>query len=567
MKIIFKKALPIFAVSLVLFFQACDSILEQNLLTKAKPDECYNGMGESYTPIKEGKCAEGEKAKVNESYLWGLVQTSKYFWIGTVANIHCTIGGTGFKIPGLKDAKEFAPWVCEQKKSLYPDYLSNLTNNSNFLNLGEKGLGDFRVPSIYTYDKSTKQTKEITPKDPNIFKTIGLRSAGVHNGVIFMAGPAMGEGKYSVAMYAFKDDANATYLGSHIFTEYNNIRKWLVVNDVLYTTVGVNNPVIEGKEGSYNGRIIRWEGDATNPFKFKEVGYIASNGADLALHNNHMYISTWPSKDLTVKSVAGIYMSPDMPKEGLDTFTEWKEVWNVSMYEPDPVLARTYGGGALASFDGYLYWGTLHVPDVDWRIASKVYKIDINDTTALRDTMLKTHRGLTIFRAKDFDATSKVELLYGEEKLNRYIPKQKKFVEVPNNMQEKPLWGHTGFDNWFNQYAWSMKVYKNQLYIGTMDWSYLEKFLNPQYFSYLESIGKEYEFGGDLWRIPAGTTTGAVAEDLTGQGNNANCGIRTMLSDSQKLYLGTANPMNLMMNKENNKHLGGWELIEMKSKK
>jgi len=39
------------------------------------------------------------------------------------------------------------------------------------------------------------------------------------------------------------------------------------------------------------------------------------------------------------------------------------------------------------------------------------------------------------------------------------------------------------------------------------------------------------------------------------------------LSDSQKLYLGTANPMNLMMNKENDKHLGGWELIEMKSKK
>jgi len=34
---------------------AADSILEAELLAKAKPDECYNGIGNEYKPLVEGE--------------------------------------------------------------------------------------------------------------------------------------------------------------------------------------------------------------------------------------------------------------------------------------------------------------------------------------------------------------------------------------------------------------------------------------------------------------------------------------------------------------------------------
>ena len=45
----------------------------------------------------------------------------------------------------------------------------------------------------------------------------------------------------------------------------------------------------------------------------------------------------------------------------------------------------------------------------------------------------------------------------------------------------------------------------------------------------------------------------AVAVSRTGVGNAANYGIRTMVAEPDRLYLGTANPMNLLPE-------GGWEL-------
>ena len=189
----------------------------------------------------------------------------------------------------------------------------------------------------------------------------------------------------------------------------------------------------------------------------------------------------------------------------------------------------------------------------------------MNDEATRLETMIKAHRPITIFRAKDLDTDhQKIELLYGDEKLNRYDVKNKQWVEVPNNMHQKPLWGPAGLGNWFNQYTWVMQVFKGDLYIGTMDWSLLEKTMNPEYYAYLESIGKKSNgLGADLWRIPAGTTTGAVAVDLTGQGNIGNCGIRTIASDNNNLYLGSANVLNLSTDPSDNMPNGGWELIKM----
>jgi hypothetical protein len=54
----------------------------------------------------------------------------------------------------------------------------------------------------------------------------------------------------------------------------------------------------------------------------------------------------------------------------------------------------------------------------------------------------------------------------------------------------------------------------------------------------------------------------AIAESEDGLGNYSNYGIRTMLP-ADALYLGTANPMNLMTDLEDDKPEGGWELIKL----
>jgi hypothetical protein len=63
--------------------------------------------------------------------------------------------------------------------------------------------------------------------------------------------------------------------------------------------------------------------------------------------------------------------------------------------------------------------------------------------------------------------------------------------------------------------------------------------------------------GADLWSY-TGDEQPAYPLTLTGAGNVANYGIRTMITVGEDLYLGSANPMNLLMGKPK----GGWELIK-----
>lgn len=552
---------------------ASAAVLKPALLAKAAPDECFNGVGAKYLPLNPNSqtyeqdvqnCMNaGYQPKVNQAYVWGLANTDAYVWFGTAPNTLCLVNGTyhGQTEPTLNES-----WVCELSESQYPIYMKNLTGQNSYLALGVMGLGDWRVPKIYRYNKATGENEDITPtlqQDPSgrIMSTLGIRSAGTHNGVVFFAGPGFGGGGLSVNMFAFKDDANHTYLGSHSFADYSNIRKWIVVGDDLYTAVGDQDDA---------GRVLKWVGDENDPFEFVEVGRLPGSGAELAYHEGRLFVTTWPGSELPGgSSTAGVYMSP-LVGEGLsESNATWQEIWNAAEYEPDPVVAATYGGGAIASFDGQLYWGTMHVPMVATMAAVRVYDINTSDDEAMQDAMLGTHRAISIFRASNIteDGNASIELLYGETMLPRYIPGQG-FVDVPNNMGTAPLWGESGFGNTFNNYTWTMEVFKERLYIGTMDWSYLmtemlDGFELPEGMAFLLSY--EVNNGADLWRIDSGNTK-AVAEDITGVGNYGSYGIRTMASDADHFYLGMANPMNLMTDLTDDKPEGGWELIQMDEK-
>lgn len=554
---------------------ASAAVLKPALLAKAAPDECFNGVGAVYLPLEHNATYEQQvqdcmdanyKPKVNQAYVWGLANTEAYVWFGTAPNTLCLVNGTYHQQsdPTLNDS-----WVCELSESQYPAYMANVTGQTSYLALGTMGLGDWRVPKIYRYNKATGVNEDITPTlkeddSGRILSTLGIRSAGTHNGVVFFAGPGFGAEGLSVNMFAFKDDANHTYLGSHSFAEYSNIRKWIVVGDDLYTAVGDQDDT---------GRVLKWEGDATNPFHFVEVGKLPGSGAELAYHEGRLFVTTWPGSELPGgSSVAGVYMSPIVGEGLSESNATWQEIWKASDYEPDPVVAATYGGGAIASFDGQLYWGTMHVPMVATMAAVSVYDINTSDEEAMTDTMLGTHRAISIFRASDIaaDGNATVELLYGEEMLPQYNRLTKSFEDVPNNMGTAPLWGESGFGNTFNNYTWTMEVFKDRLYIGTMDWSYLMTEMVgdmnislPPELSFLLSY--EVNNGADLWRID-GSTKKAVAENTTGIGNYGSYGIRTMVSDADHFYLGMANPMNLMTDITDNKPEGGWELIQMDEK-
>jgi hypothetical protein len=289
-------------------------------------------------------------------------------------------------------------------------------------------------------------------------------------------------------------------------------------------------------------------------------------------------------------------MSPEIPEGGLTAQHAeegiWKKVWSVNNYEPDPVTGYTYGGGALASFDGYLYWGTMHVPMLSALAHSRFYKYEADQQDVLM-ALIGTYRSISIFRGRNFDpsAEPEIQLVYGMPRLPVFIPDGMGGGEwiIRNNEMggAMPLYGPSGFGNPFNNYTWTMDVFHDQLFVGTMDWSYLmfgqseagfpedlpfdcDQFQFPGmtceqmeevYDQFVEAFDPTRLFGADLFRF-TGSDSPAIPESLAGVGNYTSYGIRTMVS-AETLYLGMANPMNLLTDPTDDIPEGGWELIRL----
>ncbi len=530
------------------------------LLAKAPPDACYDGIGNPYPPGPP--CATGQ-LKVNQAYVWGLAKPGADLWFGTAANVHCLVlgGYLDLTLPLETDS-----WVCE--------FGASQLSQNNPPGLPAQ-IGDWRPPDLYVYNT---QTETLTEKTGDVTglgavalgQTLGIRSAGTISNVVILAGPAITP-TGSLNMFAF-DTTSGDYLGFAQFSEYNNIRKWLAVEGVLYTAVG---------NTAGGGSVLRWRGDAGDPFQFEVVGVLDGAGAELALHDGRLFVSTWPSG--FGSAMAGIYMSPPIPAGGLTTTDAgaWTKVWEADDYEPDPVTAATYGAGALASYGGYLYWGTMHVPFLS-TVAHLQYYQTFTYTYPFNDpvvdiprAVLGTYRPITVFRGQNFDTTPEIELLYGLPILP--VASYDPFIDYvrwdlyPNNMFATPSMGLSGFGNFFNNYTWTMDTYEDQLFVGTMDWSYLgsellELVLEPIISDTIDisiELPPPIGVGADLFRFPAPNAL-AVPESIEGVGNYSNYGVRTMIADDN-LYLGMANPMNLLTDPNDGVPEGGWELLSLSS--
>ena len=590
-----------------------DRKLSTVVLAKAKPDECFFDPGDSgndfqlfdltdpescYGRTGAGDGINGEPAKngtpkVNQAYVWGLAKAGSTLWFGTGPNTHCLVSGTYLQ---NTDPTINENYVCEFGESQFTAAFLGLGVSSDLA----AALGDWRPPRIFAYDTQSATLTEKTgavyaspPDQARLAASLGIRSAGALDDIVILGGPGFAPSavdpvlepndaapKPAVNLFAFNTQTGE-FISSTSLTDYTNIRKWLVIDGVLYTAVG----------GESGGAVLRWVGTPTAPFSngengFEVVGTLTATGAELALHDGRLFVSTWAGEELAGQGEAGIYMSPVIPDGGVGlpaSTVEWEKVWTISDYEPDPVTARSYGGGALASFGGYLYWGTMNVPLLSTAahlsvysqlIDAGIYPDDPGDSMEDRQikAFLATHRPISIFRGRNFDTAAKeVELLYGLNKMYAFNPPAVAAIAggppplpvgwnlVPNKMGMAPLYGQAGFDNFYNSYTWTMAVFNGKLYVGTLDFAILfTNLANIDPDSPLIQYAPRSDLGADLMRFDS-ATAGAVGESFSGVGNYSTYGVRTMVADDA-LYLGMANPMNMRTDPADAQ--GGWELIK-----
>jgi hypothetical protein len=532
------------------------------LIGQAKADECFVDIGVDYPPMNtDGTCPAG-KPKTNESYVWGLTEQSGKLWFGTMANAACLLDGHDGAGPTVSNL-----FACEYGMSQYARTFPTIPD----------ALGDWRPPSIYMFDLATNTLAERPMQDPLINKTLGFRGAGSIDNIAFLGGQSLAG--TSANIFAFKADTGQ-YLGSCSRTDYNYIRKWQVVAGVLY--VGVGSPT--------HGSVLRWDGNASS-FSgnfcnaFTEVGRITANVANVTKYTgadgqDRLAVTTVPIRSDGGGSEAaaqrgkaradkrpgtkpgasaqpgtgagvGLWISPKLGPDGLTSVdvANWRQVWSPLQYDPDRVVGQFgYSGGAVQYFDGWLYWGTIHVQNSG---AIRVHKTCTEPncfgvpTTPEEEAALEAgvYRTASMWRGRHLEdpRTREIQLLYGETELPACCEGPKTFTMKPTGWT--PVYGPSGFGNVANEYIWQMAVFNNRLFVGTYDASIFQS---------IRIVG------ADLWRFDSSNSP-AVNENFIGLGDPLNYGIRAMepLDDGSGLVVGMANPFNLAVG-------GGWELRRLK---
>ncbi len=512
-----RTGLLLVSLSLLLLFPLSNAqavITTNNLLAEATPDECFAGVGVDYpngiagfNPNSGPPCPEGSRDKTNQTYVWGLTRAGNSLWFGTGANVACTTLGAFVS----SEVTDTSSYVCEYGESQLARENPLVTDEN----------GDWRPPKMYEYNLTTNTLTDRTPDVSQVTLSQGIRSAGSHNGVVFLAGGSLNNG---VIMFAFDADTKE-YLGSRTFRRYGTIRKWLVINNRLYTAMGT---------AGGQGNILRWTGSRNNPFSFVVVGTV--NGVPRELAH---YIDGNGESRIAI-SGEGVWISPAMNALGVlpRSTALWRQIWNPQDYEPDVLISyAAYGGGAISQFDGWLYWGTLHIPGRSEFVHSQCNFQAIcfgepqneEEEDILADG---ARRATTIWRARGLEtANPEIQLLYGEAELPAYNPNTRTFDLTPNNGGYVPLYGSSGFGSRNNYYTWTMQVAAGSLFAGTLD------------------LG-----GAELWRFTS-SSAAAVSENRSGLGDSLNYGIRTMETseDGNTLYCGMATYSNLGTE-------AGWEL-------
>jgi len=436
---------------------------------------------------------------------------------------------------------------------------------------------------------------------------------------VLVSGPALVAGNNALNYFAYDitpgSPTQNKWVGEYQLFGYNDQRHWVINNGVYYAPSG------QAYSGGPGGHLLRYRGNfqdlpplptpsasngygqipncgTTYPFTeptyacfaFEDVGDFDGVGTDAANSQGRIFVANWPEPGAPAL-YAGIWMSPVIPSGGLTSANagQWTKIWNPSMYEADPVQAYAYATGALIDFGGYLYWGTMNVPYQTFFAWEKEYE-NLNGGVAppqsLQQTAVAdTFRAISLFRSNSLTtATPTVQLLYGYQSMDVFNYTTNTFTLTPNTMGGvTPLYGGPGFNNFYNMYTWSMNIWNNRLYVGTMDWGFLASIEATAVADVnITQLIPPSTYGADLYYF-ANTSTKAVPESTNGIGNYLNYGVRNIIpytypTGAISLFIGSANAMNLSTTGSPALALpaagscsvaggqcrGGWELIELK---
>jgi len=557
------------------------------VLSRAPADEYFYGIGDPgnrfvWNGIDLDACAtNGSIPKVNQAYVWGMGLCRDNIFFGTMANTD-TLVLSGY-------LRQTNPVLTYYRASEYGAGIFGQTRGLPAV------LGDWRPPRLYRYNLTDQTRHDLIAGLPpaeqlRLSGVLGIRAGGAAKpnavnpaGAAVLAGPMLDPSRGCA--FFFFNGTTGEFLGAVEKPEYTNIRRFVEVNGDLYAAVQLTNGT---------GVVIRWVNNPAlpaYPFRLVEVGALDQGGADICAHEGRLFVTTWPGllmeaqrpgsgvslQDVYLKAV-GLWMSPVVPADGLKAKhrDQWIKVWNVNDYETDKITAVTYGGGALCSFDGWLYFGTMHVPFLSTlahAIATGAYTNLPGATpeqieTYIREVFWKTHRAVSVFRGRNFFAPwtiggmsmemgGEFQLLYGYENLWTYDLEEQTWSLVANKTKQRPLMGGPGFDNPSNCYTWVMDTFKNDLYVGTFDIAFPT---NAEACA-AEAVNPDTGAGGDLFRLASSRAKRFEPVSVNGLGNIANYGFRTIWSDPRALYIGTANPRNLLADPDDDLPDGGWELL------
>jgi hypothetical protein len=348
------------------------------------------------------------------------------------------------------------------------------------------------------------------------------------------------------------------------------------------------------------GAILKHTGTLDDPFSFVTVGRPNNEVAYMCEHQGRIFCTTWtPSTGSSGISgalsllgvidapISGLWMSPLIPEGGLQRHHQffWQEVWTPDEFDPDPVLAFGTGGGALASFGSWLYFGTISWPlggtaafIQGYGLPPELEGIDIFnlDPTTLTPQQLAALDEMFdnaqrnepyLFRGRGFSLFTEpeIQLLYGPAELSKYDPEAppgSQWSMEPTKYGGEGQYGEFVFDNEDTQYVWSAGVHDNKLYIGTFDISTasrVDEWLRDP--AHDPEINND-SVGADIWCFPS-PGVAPVPLDNYGAGNPSNHGIRNIESTPNGLFLGSSNIAGFLQNPPDGLPSGGWELIKV----
>ncbi len=550
-------------------------------IAQAPIDEWFYGIGDKRNQWLPDAKINGEAqsppagaiAKRNGGYVWAMASVGDKLWFSSLNNGWCG----WMMVTGQFFPSQNSKWACETFRSQYPKQAARHADAA-WPEGAYKIQADWRPPAIYMHDVRTGEFQQVQSNHPTfkhmVARSFGFRAAGSADGVVFMASNPLVRDDASVFILAFDGETGAFIDGVQL-ANYVNVRRFRVLrhadgSKAMYVLVGA-----EMHASDFPNHLLRWVGSRERPFGnqsqsatpgFEVVGDLGNvgSGAELLDHKGRLLVTTWGSETVA----AGLYQTNDIPSAGFSTRQPaiFNKVFDAHDFDPDPVIAMSWLIGAIEEFDGYIYWGTMFPNGQGFQ---QLVKRNPSILFNAKEAIIKAHRRTHLFRTDFSNPDNPVtELLYGEEKLWTYD--EGEWLKKANRLSASPLFGESGFGEYFNDYTWTMINYQGSLYLGTFDVSggikaILEETDCELCCYVLRTLAEHAQLdeqtpGFDLYRFDAGDRPASVVT-LDGFGNDSNNGIRNAIVMNQSLYIGSSSYSNV------DGVNGGWELFKLTQEK